>query len=199
MSSKSEDEVVSTDEVRADEWDKGHTIEIDDAGTGDLVGDAFIGFHDLDTGQMIFRGIPVGLYNRDNYEPGGPKDFILEKVKEGLEYLHHQEGDRILLCRGDCFDRVREYFEENGIYYEDAIVDGKLQEAVEGRFVAHLRKLGLRSRNLTTESGSDRYWISFAWVCRDLPNRERFVKTGFPHWDKHRRKEAERRYRKRRN
>ena len=40
------------------EW-KGRTIEIDDAGTGDLVGDAFIGFRDSETGKIIFQSVPV--------------------------------------------------------------------------------------------------------------------------------------------
>jgi hypothetical protein len=189
--------VVSTEEVDAREWKNGHTIEIDDAGTGDLVGDAFIGFHDLDTDKMIFRGVPVGLYNEENRPEGRPQEHILEMVKDGLKALNYREGDRILLCRGNCFDLVREYFDEEGIYYEPAIVEGKLQESVEGRFIAHLRKLGIRSKNLTTEAGAKRYWIMFNWVCRDLPRRKNFVKTGFPHWKKYRLAEAEKRYRRR--
>ncbi len=47
------------------EW-KGRTIEIDDAGTGDLVGHAFIGFRDTQSEKIIFRSIPVGLYNEVN-------------------------------------------------------------------------------------------------------------------------------------
>ena len=55
---------------------------------------------------------------------------------------------------------------------------------MEGRFIHHLRKLGVRSNNLTTDSGIQRYFILFNWVCQDFPNRERYVKTGFPAWKK---------------
>jgi len=169
--------------INPSEW-KGRTIEIDDAGTGDLVGDAFIGFRDTNTGNTIFQSVPVILYNKENKDEDQPKKHILKVVIKALRILHHNKGDRILLCRGNCFDLVREYFDENKIYYEAAIVEGELQDAVEGRFIQHLRRLGVRSRNLTTDSGIKRYFILFNWVCRDFPNRERYVKMGFPSWKK---------------
>jgi len=176
-------------------WD-GRTIEIDDAGTGDLVGDAFIGFRDTETGKIIFQSIPVGLYNKENKDDDRPKKHIVKIVIKGLKELNHTKGDRILLCRGTCFDLVREYFNENNIYYEPAIIEGELQDAVEGRFIQHLRKLGITSNKLTRESGAQRYFVLFDWVCQDFPKRERFVKTGFPSWKKKWRKIAMRRYEK---
>ncbi|MFW9785533.1 MAG: hypothetical protein ACFFFB_24840 [Candidatus Heimdallarchaeota archaeon] len=175
------------------EW-KGRTIEIDDAGTGDLVGDAFIGFRDMETGKTIFRSVPVGLYSEGNTNEDPPRKYIVKIVRDGLKALNHRKEDRILLCRGACFDLVRQYFDENDIYYEPAIIEGELQDAVEGRFVNHLRKLGISSKNLTKEAGIQRYFILFNWVCRDFPNRERFVKRGFPSWEKKWRKIALKRY-----
>ncbi len=175
------------------EW-KGRTIEIDDAGTGDLVGDAFIGFRDTKTGKILFQSVPVGLYNEENKDNDLPNKHIVKVVIKTLRKLNHGKGDRILLCRGNCFDLLREYFNKNNIYYEPAIIEGKLQDAVEGRYIQHLRKLGINSRNLTMDSGIQRYFIQFNWVCRDFPNRERFVKTGFPSWKKKWRKIAMRRF-----
>jgi hypothetical protein len=179
------------------EW-KGRTIEIDDAGTGDLVGNAFIGFHDTNTGKIIYQSVPVGLYNEENKkkEEDQPKKHILKVVIKALRKLNHKEGDRILLCRGSCFDLVREYFDENKIYYEAAVVEGVLQEAVEGRFIQHLRKLGVNSKKLTTDAGFQRYFVLFNWVCEDFPNRECYVKTGFPSWPKKWRNIAMERYNK---
>ena len=181
--------------VNPSEW-KGRTIEIDDAGTGDLVGDAFIGFRDTTNGKIIYRSVPVGLYNEDNRDEDRPKVHILEIVKDALKALNHSEKDRILLCRGNCFDAVRDYFEKSGIYYEPAIVEGELQDAVEGRYVQHLRKLGVKSKKLSKESGAQRYFVLFNWVCRDFPEREKYVKTGFPSWGKKWRKIAQERYEK---
>ncbi|MBD3196856.1 MAG: hypothetical protein GF317_17505 [Candidatus Lokiarchaeota archaeon] len=185
---------ISTEDAK--EW-KGRTIEIDDAGTGDLVGDAFIGFHDVPSGNVIFRGIPVGLYTKDNREDNKPKKAILLAVKDGLKSLNFDRNrDRILLCRGSCFDLVREWFKEEEINYLPAIVEGKLQDAVEGRFISHLRRLGVTSRSLTKESGKKRFFILFNWVCEDFPNRKNFVKRGFPSWGKRWKKRAQGDYKK---
>jgi hypothetical protein len=181
--------------INPSEW-KGRTIEIDDAGTGDLVGDAFIGFRDTQSKKIIFRSIPVGLYNEENKGDDKLKKHIVDITIDALRALNYTKRDRILLCRGNCFDPVREYFNEKDIYYEPAIVEGKLQDAVEGKLIQHLRKLGVTSRNLTEEAGIQRYFILFDWVCRDFPNREKFVKTGFPAWKKRWRNIAIKRYNK---
>jgi len=144
----------------------------------------------------MFQSVPVGLYNEDNRDDDRTKKHIVKIVIKALRALNHSKGDRILLCRGNCFDLVREYFNENDIYYEPAIIEGELQEAVESRFIQHLRSLGISSRNLTIESGIQRFFISFNWVCQNFPNRERFVKTGFPSWKKKWRKVAMKRYEK---
>ena len=186
--SNNEDQESCQSTINPSEWKGRTTIEIDDAGTGDLVGNAFIGFRDTSTGRIIFQSVPVDLYKEDEDQKKHilePKKHILKVVIKALRILNHSpKNDRILLCRGNCFDLVREYFDENKIYYEAAIVEGKLQEAVEGRLIQHLRKLGISSSKLTTEAGFQRYFVMFNWVCQDFPNRERYVKTGFPSWPK---------------
>lgn len=162
---------------------KKKTIEIDDAGTGDLVGDAFIGFHVVETGQIIFRSVPVGLYNQENLKDNSPNKKVLEIVKDGLRVLNYQNGDKILLCSGNCFDLVRYYFEEEGIEYTPAKIEGELQDAVEGRLIFHLRKLGVKSKQLTRKSGARRYFVLFNWICKDFYNREKYVKSGFKKWN----------------
>ncbi len=184
-------EVSSTEDV--EEWN-GRTIEIDDAGTGDLVGDAFIGFHNKSTGNIIFRGIPVGLYNKENRNGKRPQKAILNAVKDGLQSLHfNKEKDRILLCRGNCFDLVREWIKEIGFHHSPIIVEGKLQDAVEDRFFSHLRTLGIESK-MDVDDYKGRFFTQFNWVCEDFPNRERFVKRGFPSWEKRWRRRARKRY-----
>lgn len=176
---------------------KPKTIEIDDSGTGDLAGDAFIGLHVLETGDIIFRGIPVGLYNEENHKERKSFEYILEMIKDGLKAINfNKEFDTIQICRGNCFSLTREWFDEVGIKHEPAIVEGKLQDAIEGRLVSHLRKLGVRSPKLTTEAGFQRFFVLFNWVVRDFPDRERFVKSGFPAWNKKWRNVAIERYTK---
>lgn len=127
-------------------------------------------------------------------------NHILKMVKNGLKAINfNKETDTVQICRGNCFDLVREWFDEVGIKHEPAIVEGKLQDAVEGRYISHLRRIGVRSRKLTTEAGMKRYFVLFNWVTYDFPYREKFVKTGFPAWNKKWRVIAKERHEKRKN
>jgi hypothetical protein len=161
------------------------TIEIDDSGTGDLVGDAFIGFYRKDKNRLLFKTLPVDLFKGKNWKHKMPLKKTVHLVKEGLEELNFdKDREKVLLCRGNIFDDVRAYFIEEGILYEDAIIEGKLQDAVERRLVNHLRNdLGIRSKKLTTKSGAKRYFVLFNWVSYDFYNREKYVKSGFKKWN----------------
>ena len=173
------------------------TVQIDDSGTGDLVGDAFIGFLRKETGEVIFRTLPVELFQNDNWKNKMPFKFVVTLVKDGLNELEfNKETEKIELCRGNIFDQVRVYFNEEGINYESAIIDGKLQDAVEGKLVEHLQKLGVRSKNLTTKSGAKRYFVLFNWVCYDFYKRENYVKSGFKKWNSVWRDKAIKKYKK---
>lgn len=161
------------------------TIEIDDAGTGDLVGNAFIGFLRQETGKIIYRILPVDLFKNGDWENKEPYKKTVALVKNGLRELNFdKKHEKILLCRGNIFDEVRAYFDEELIKYEPAIIEGKLQDAVEGRYVHHLRKdLGITSKKLTKKSGAKRYFILFNWVSYDFYKREKYVKSGFKKWN----------------
>jgi hypothetical protein len=159
------------------------TIEIDDAGTGDLIGDAFIGFLRVKTKEIIFRTIPLELFKEENWKNKMPFKIAVDLVKNGLEELKFDRNkEKILICRGNIFDYVRTYFDEVGINYEASIIEGVLQNAVEGKLVNHLRELGVRSKNLTKKSGAKRFFVLFNWVCQDFYNREKYIKNGFKKW-----------------
>ncbi|MFX1419748.1 MAG: hypothetical protein ACFE9N_12575 [Promethearchaeota archaeon] len=177
------------------------TIEIDDAGTGDLVGDAFIGLLRKETGELVFKTLPVALFKEENWKNKKPLKKAVDFVKAGLKQLNFNKDNEIIkLCRGNIFDQVRAYFIEKGINYEDAIVEGKLQDAVEGKLIEHLRNdLGVRSKQLTRKSGAKRFFVLFNWVCYDFYNREKYVKSGFKKWNSIWRDRAIEKYKKIKN
>jgi hypothetical protein len=160
------------------------TIVIDDAGTGDLIGNAYIGFLKKETGEIKFKTIPLELFREDNWKNKIPFKITVDLVKEGLEELKfNKKNEKIIICRGNFFDQVRTYFNENGINYESTTIEGPLQDAVEGKLIQHLRDLGVKSKNLTKNSGAKRFFILFDWVCRDFYNREKYIKNGFKRWN----------------
>ncbi|MFW9950097.1 MAG: hypothetical protein ACFFKA_08230, partial [Candidatus Thorarchaeota archaeon] len=170
--------------------------EIDDAGTGDLVGDAFIGFLRKETNQMLFKRLPLELFQKEGWENKVCLKKVVDVVKEGLQELDfNHKNEKILLCRGNIFDELRAYFNDEGINYESAIIEGKLQDAIENRYLEHLKNdLGIRSNKLTTKSGAKRYFVLFNWVSYDFYNREKFVKSGFKRWNTIWRNKAKEKY-----
>ncbi|MFW9901974.1 MAG: hypothetical protein ACFFDY_11945 [Candidatus Thorarchaeota archaeon] len=161
------------------------TIEIDDSGTGDLVGNAFIGLLRKETGELIFKTLPVTLFQGENWKNKKHLEVAVSLVREGLQELNfHNQTEKVELCRGNIFDKVREYFLEEGINYENAIIEGKLQDAVEEKLVEHLRNdFGVKSKRLTKKSGAKRFFVLFNWVCYDIFKREKYVKSGFKKWN----------------
>ena len=60
------------------------TIEIDDAGTGDLVGNAFIGFLRKETGELIFRTLSLELFKGEKWKNKHYLEKTVELVKDGM-------------------------------------------------------------------------------------------------------------------
>jgi hypothetical protein len=176
-------------------------IEIDDSGTGDLIGDAFIGFLKRETNELRFKAIPLEMFNEENWKNKMPFKFAVELVKIGLRELKfNKEKDKIVICRGNFFDEVRSYFEEEGILYEAVTIEGKLQDAVEQKLVDHLRNdIGVKSKMLTKDSGARRYFVLFNWLCQDFYKREKYVKNGFNKWKTYWREIAIEKYEKKKN
>ncbi|MFW9899223.1 MAG: hypothetical protein ACFFDO_08185 [Candidatus Thorarchaeota archaeon] len=173
------------------------TIQIDDAGTGDLIGDAFIGLLRKETSKIIFRTLPVELFQEENWKNKMPFKIVVDLVKDGMRELKfNRDSEKIEICQGNIFEQVRTFFDETGINYEAVTIEGKLQDAVESKLVNHLRDLGVKSKNLTKKSGARRYFVLFNWLCRDFYNREKYVKTGFKKWNSIWREKAIRRYNK---
>jgi hypothetical protein len=72
-------------------------IEIDDSGTGDLVGNAFIGLLRKETGELSFRTLPVELFQGANWMNKMPIKFTLTLVKDGLKEMNFNKEKELIL------------------------------------------------------------------------------------------------------
>ncbi|MHA1731390.1 MAG: hypothetical protein ACTSU5_05575 [Promethearchaeota archaeon] len=174
------------------------TIEIDDSGTGDLIGPAFIGVYRQETGKLKFWKIGLEHFCDPLWAKKSPFHEARRIIREAVEEFKVSKDETIYLCRGNIFDEARAWLKENEYTVEDHVVEGHLQDAVEERLLEELRKIGVRDPKLSTKSGKDRYFVLFRWVCNDFPKREKFVKNGFGGWKKKWRAQAEESYLKRR-
>ena len=158
-------------------------IEIDDAGTGSLVGGLVIAIRKGD--NYVHRIIPVKVF-QDRTLYSKLKDMIAETVLRMLEEISLSEKfDEILLCQGDIFSKTAMKLEEVGIKYSLGSINSTLQDYVETAFDLHLTILGV-PRNLIKKLKDYRdYTLELIkWVIINLDERKKHVKTLYPIWEK---------------
>jgi len=158
-------------------------IQIDDAGTGDLVGPAVIGFRRVETGEIVFKEIGLQHFCEPLWSRKSPTAETRRIAQETFAEWKIGKEEQIQLCRGNVFDQTREWLKETGYTYLDTLIEGPLQDAVEQWVVNKLRALGVDDPKLTTQSGKDRFFVLFRWVARNPVEREKYVKTGFKAWE----------------
>jgi len=169
------------------------TIEIDDAGTGDLVGSAFILFWRRETNDLLTKEVPLGLYQSHPSDSTRlTQEFIQQLFLEAIQELDILKTEDIHLCTGSCFDKAREYLKTEQYNLNDAKIEGYLQDQVEQTYLNHLVDVyGITSKKLTVESGKKRFFLLYNWVTQDFPRRQHFVKSGFEGWQKKWKQKAE--------
>ena len=158
------------------------TIEIDDSGTGDIIGSAFILFWRRETNTLIKKEIPLGLYQSPDFNKL-TKNYIKNLFIEAFKEMDIPKTEDLYLCTGNCFDLAREYLKEEGYNYFDAKIEGYLQDCVEQTYLDHIiENYDVPAHKISLESGAKRFFSLFHWVYQDFPRRRAYVKTGFPKW-----------------
>lgn len=159
------------------------TIEIDDAGTGDIVGSAFIGVHHIETGEIVFKELPYYLFDNYGHNSEVPAWKIPSLVYDAFIELQYQLGEPIRLYTGLYFKRLRWVLDHHKIDYKDSKIEGNLQEGVEEKFLEHLKMIGVNVDPIrqvhTLEDYKFRNKYLKKWVAEDYQHRLKFVKSGF--------------------
>ncbi|HME53027.1 MAG TPA: hypothetical protein VKM55_12470 [Candidatus Lokiarchaeia archaeon] len=164
------------------------TIEIDDAGTGDPLLGAVIGFYRRETDQLHFEWIPLDAYQAPRYYKELPQEECAKAVMRGLLAMNIKEDEVVMICSGSIFDKARQALDDANITHEPLKVEGKLQDAVEEEYVAAIERLGIHSKGLrfpTEEKDrgyKKRYFILLNWARKNPQGREQYVKNGLNFW-----------------
>ncbi len=157
-------------------------IFIDDAGTGDLVGSAFILFWRRETNTLVKKEVPLKLYQSPDFNKL-TKEYIKDLFVETFKEMDIPKTEDIYLCTGNCFDLARVFLKEEGYNYHDAKIEGYLQDLVEQTYLDHIiEEYNVPAHKVTLESGAKRFFSLFHWIYQDFPRRQAFVKSGFPNW-----------------
>jgi len=150
------------------------TIEIDDSGTGDILGPSYLGLRRIETDEIEILSVTGVKYILQ-------KSF-LEMTIHGLNELRYQGSEPIHLCKGSVFDLVREWLSQEKYLFKNASIEGRLQDALEERYNNYLEDVGvdlykLRINEHQLHSNKALYYekrirICMEWVVEDFWERQ---------------------------
>lgn len=155
------------------------TIEIDDAGWGDLVGGCVIVARRIETGEHYASEIPVELFQGEVFKRKIYLDEAVRIVEEALTRLKPGMGEEIRVCTGYILSKVRRYLASKGYRVKPAKIVGETQRLAEQMFLKSLKRIGLK---LDEENPKRRFHSLLEWVKANPETRERYVKTGWRSW-----------------
>jgi hypothetical protein len=163
------------------------TIEIDDAGTGDILFGAVIGAYRPEDDHFIYDVIEVRHFQMPLYKEKTHLEEAKRIVIELVERLDLRENEKIIICTGDVLNVAVEALIEK--YGEDVVergkIEGRAQHLVELAFTDELRNIGFEPLKERTEKWGKNFWHMYKWINRSPKRRLKFAKSAFPNLKKY--------------
>ncbi|MGE5632507.1 MAG: hypothetical protein ACM3TR_15650 [Caulobacteraceae bacterium] len=160
-------------------------IQIDDAGSGSLVGGTCIGVLRKETKDFYYEIIPVKLFNEANFRNKLYIYYTTDIIKNAFEKLKVGKRENIFICRGYMFEDARNYLKQNKYNYHDTKIEEPLQSLIEKTFEEYTISLGLPKEFLSYTKYPFHFHRLLKWVYADYDNRLKLCKTGWKSWNKY--------------
>jgi len=155
------------------------TIEVDDAGWGDLVGGCVVVIRRVETDEYYAGEISVEFFKEPKFKTKQYLDKALEIVEDGLKKLNVHKDEEIRMCTGFLLSKARRSLSQQGYLITPAKIVGETQKLAERTFLETLGKIGLK---LDEEDPRRRFHFLLEWVREKPESREKYVKTGWRSW-----------------
>ena len=138
----------------------------------------------VETGEHHSGEAPLEMFQSASFKDKGYLDKALEIVLEGVGALGVTREEPIRICTGYVLMKANERLKEEGFRVRGVKIMGATQELAERTFIESLTNLGIGDYySISTMRSFDGF---LRWVHEDLESRERYVKTGWSSWSKHR-------------
>jgi hypothetical protein len=160
-------------------------IQIDDAGSGSLLGGTCIGVMRVETREYFYGIIPLELYSPENFKNKTYLNWVVGMVRSCLFDLKVDKHEKICVCRGYMFDRLRKWLRENSYNFESVSVGEPLQTLVENTFEAYAVSLGLPGGYIRYTKYPFHFHRLLKWVYADHYTRKNLCKQGWNSWQKY--------------
>lgn len=160
-------------------------IQIDDAGSGSLVGGTVIGIIRTETLDYFYDVIPVELFKSPYFEEKKYKDYVIEIIEYGFKNLKVSKNEDIFICQGYIFDKARIYLKEKGYKVFSTKISQPLQNIIEETFLDYAIGLGIPLDYLQYTKYPFHFHRLLKWVLADFNEREKLCKTGWRSYKKY--------------
>lgn len=159
-------------------------IQIDDAGSGSLIGGTGIGILNTETNQYIFKIVPLKYYQTDLFQKKAYQDYVVKIVQEAFQNMNIEKSQRIEVCQGYMFDKLRDWLKLNEYQWQNTKIEGSLQIMVEESFNQYVIDLGLPPAFIKHAKYAFGFHRLLKWVFADFENRKKLCKTQWKSWQK---------------
>ena len=160
-------------------------IQIDDAGSGSLIGGTCIGVYRMETGEYFYDFIPLSLYSKENFPKKLYLDCTMSIAKKALEQLNAKIGEEIHVCPGYMFEKLKEWLSDNHYAWQSVKITGDFQDILERIFAEYTISLGLPAQYVNYTRYPFHFHKILRWVYADYHSRKRLCKVGWKSWAKY--------------
>lgn len=157
------------------------TVQIDDAGVGDLLYGVVVGAHRKETGEFHYDLIPVKYFQDPLFRRKIYQKKATELALRLLQELKLNDGEEIEICSSFLFDETRPELVRKfgGDRVRMAAIVGQAQTRVETAYLDELRNLGYEPIVERDDKRARSFFHMLRWVKEDR-SRLRLAKTGWP-------------------
>ena len=157
------------------------TIQIDDAGYGDLLFGAVIGAYRPEKTDFVYDVIDVKYFQKPLFKTREYKKEAGRITRKLVQRLKPEKSEKIELCQGDILDQAAEALTKT--YGETLIsrtkIEGRAQDLIESAYLDEIRNLGYEPIPDRTEKWGKSFWHMYRWLKKN-PKMLRYTKSGWP-------------------
>jgi hypothetical protein len=157
------------------------TLQIDDAGGGDLLHGVVVGAYRKATGEFTYEMVDVEFFQQPKF---GRKAYLEETSKIVMKIVAKMkllENEPMLICASYLFEKavrdLREKYGEERVTV--AKITGEAQRFVETAYLDEVRNLGYEPLSEREERRARSFFHMLRWLKKD-PRRFKHAKTGWP-------------------
>ena len=162
------------------------TLQIDDAGVGDLLHGVVIGAYRPETGGFTYGMIEVEFFQQPKFGKKAYLEEASEVVMQVIDRMKLTENEPILICSSFIFESAVRDLEEK--YGKERVtvtkITGDAQHFVETAYLDEIRNLGYEPLDEREDKRARSFFHMLGWLKKD-PHRFKHAKTGWPRLKKY--------------